>query len=170
MNDEQRKIATDIILFIKANGNKTAKSEVLNTFSIDPIDRAFILRTLIYEYELIKVYGELFSLSKKGFSFSSFNKLEEEENIVFEKSKIDLKLKKWQLKTFWPIFIFAIIGSGLGIYNFTNSLTPSEEIKQQEQRIEQMELELEKLQTSILNQKKSSSLRMTKGTNYNENK
>ncbi|MFM7895013.1 MAG: hypothetical protein ACKO8L_03555, partial [Flavobacterium sp.] len=50
-------------------------------------------------------------------------KLDEEKVLVdFEKSKIDLQLKKWQKKTFWWIFIIAIIGSSLSIYNFINSL------------------------------------------------
>jgi len=84
------------------------------------------------------------------------------ERIEFENSVIDLKLKKWQLKTFWWIFGFAVIGSGLSLYNFINNLSPSKNVKQQEERIEKMESELEKLKISISNQKIKDSLNNSK--------
>ncbi|TXK76588.1 hypothetical protein FT986_06210 [Mesonia sp. K4-1] len=84
------------------------------------------------------------------------------DEVEFEKSIIDLRLKKWQVKTFWPIFIFAIIGSGFGVYNFINSLTPSKNTEKLELRIEKMESELKKLQTSISDKKNLDSLQSTK--------
>jgi hypothetical protein len=74
----------------------------------------------------------------------------EKETIELEKSILDIKLKKWQLKTFWWIFAVAIIGSGLSIYNFTNNLLTSKITENQEVKIQQMELELKKLHTLIL--------------------
>ena len=86
----------------------------------------------------------------------------EKKRIDFEKSKIDLRLKKWQVKTFWWIFGFAFIGSGFSFYNFINNLSPSESVIKQEERIEKMESELGKLHTSILNQKTKDSLNNSK--------
>ncbi|HCE55610.1 MAG TPA: hypothetical protein DER05_11710 [Lutibacter sp.] len=79
-----------------------------------------------------------------------------------EKSIIDFRLKKWQIKTFWPIFILAIIGSILSINNFISSLKASKNTDKLEQRIEKMESELEKSQTSISNQKNFDSSHTTK--------
>lgn len=93
----------------------------------------------------------------------------EKKRIEFEKSKIDLRLKKWQLKTFWWIFGFAFIGSGFSFYNFINNLSPSESVIKQEERIEKMELELEKLQISTLNQKTKDSLSNSKVLKTTEN-
>ncbi len=68
------------------------------------------------------------------------------------------KLSDWQVKTFWWIFGFALIGFGLGVYNFTNSLIPSKDTIQQEVRIRKMESELSKLNILILTQKKDTLL------------
>ncbi len=115
MNDEQKKIASEIIFFIKDNGNKVFKSKLLNSFDIDPIERTFVLRTLKEEYDLIKVNGELFSLSKKGFEFTSFEDLELKEKLEFEKLKTDLSLAKQTLKEFPKTKYFARIGAFIGI-------------------------------------------------------
>ena len=113
MNNEQKKKAEDIINFIKENNNKVFKNTLLNSFDFDPIDRVFILRTLKEELNLIRIDGELYSLTKNGFSFVSFAEIEKQEQlksekdkIEFEKTKVDLKLNKWLLKTKWlPHFI-----------------------------------------------------------------
>ena len=99
-------------------------------------------------------------ISKRFLEQGGFTKIEkgnlelkqkesERETIELEKSIIDLKLKKWQLKTFWWIFGFAIIGSGLSVYNFINNLSPPKKEKQLEQKIEKMELELTKLRRLV---------------------
>lgn len=93
----------------------------------------------------------------------------EKERIKFETSKIDLRLKKWQVKTFWWIFGFAFIGFGFSAYNFINNLSYSKNIEWQEIKIEQMELELGKLKTSILNQKTKDSLSNSKDLKNIEN-
>ena len=68
------------------------------------------------------------------------------------------KLSEWQVKTYWWIFGFAVIGFVFGIYNFTSSLTPSKDIIRQEQSIKKMESELSKLRILILTQKKDTLL------------
>ena len=83
----------------------------------------------------------------------------EKDAIELEKSLLDIRLKKWQLKIFWWIFGFAIIGSGLSVYNFINSLMPSKDVKEQEEKITRMESELSKMRTLVLDQKKVDSLR-----------
>jgi len=108
-------------------------------------------------------------LSEGGFTKIEKDKLRtqkivvEKESIEFENSKIDLRLNKWQLKTFWWIFGFAILGSGLSLYNFIDNLSPSENTKKQEERIKKLETELRELKTS------NSKLNTSDSLNTNEN-
>ena len=91
MNNEQKKKAEDIINFIKENNNKVFKNTLLNSFDFDPIDRVFILRTLKEELNLIRIDGELYSLTKNGFSFVSFTEIEKQEQLKSEKDKIEFE-------------------------------------------------------------------------------
>ena len=42
----------------------------------------------------------------------------ERQKAIDQKTQNDGKLAKWQVKTFWPAFIFTLIGSALGIISF----------------------------------------------------
>lgn len=44
--------------------------------------------------------------------------LEKIEGYKKTKLKYDAMLSKWQVKIFWPVFIFTLIGSALGIISF----------------------------------------------------
>ena len=128
MNNEQKKKAEDIINFIKGNNNKVFKNTLLNSFDFDPIDRVFILRTLKEELNLIRIDGELYSLTKNGFSFVSFAEIEKQEQlksekdkIEFEKTKVDLKLNKWLLKTKWLPHFIAFISFIFAVYVYFDS-------------------------------------------------
>ena len=143
MNNEQKKKAEDIINFIKENNNKVFKNTLLNSFDFDPIDRVFILRTLKEELNLIRIDGELYSLTKNGFSFVSFAEIEKQEQlksekdkIEFEKTKVDLKLNKWLLKTKWLPHIITIISLLFAVYVYFDSKNDSKKL---EERIEKLE-------------------------------
>ena len=151
MNNEQKKKAEDIINFIKENNNKVFKNTLLNSFDFDPIDRVFILRTLKEELNLIRIDGELYSLTKNGFSFVSFAEIEKQEQlksekdkIEFEKTKVDLKLNKWLLKTKWLPHFIAFISFIFAVYVYFDSKNDSKKL---EERIEEIE-------STILNLKK----------------
>ena len=83
----------------------------------------------------------------------------EKERITFENSKIDLRLKKWQLKTFWWIFGFGIFGGLYSGIDIIKNLAKPKDVKQEQVTKSEMELELSKLRTLILNQKRVDSLR-----------
>ena len=143
MNNEQKKKAEDIINFIKENNNKVFKNTLLNSFDFDPIDRVFILRTLKEELNLIRIDGELYSLTKNGFSFVSFAEIEKQEQlksekdkIEFEKTKVDLKLNKWLLKTKWLPHFIAFISFIFAVYVYFDSKNDSKKL---EERIEKLE-------------------------------
>ena len=81
------------------------------------------------------------------------------------KDFFDFKVSKFRYHTFWIFFGIAVIGSGLSFFNFKENLKPSKNIKQQEERIDKLESELETLRTSILNQKSLDSLHNSKEQN-----
>lgn len=65
-----------------------------------------------------------------------YNALKEEEKeaaILQEISKqkliYDTKISKWQTKTFWPVFIFGLIGGCLGIASFIMQVMPKKDTK-----------------------------------------
>ena len=153
MNNEQKKKAEDIINFIKGNNNKVFKNTLLNSFDFDPIDRVFILRTLKEELNLIRIDGELYSLTKNGFSFVSFAEIEKQEQlksekdkIEFEKTKVDLKLNKWLLKTKWLPHFIAFISFIFAVYVYFDSKNDSKKLEEQ----------IEKIESTILNPKNES--------------
>ena len=150
MNNEQKKKAEDIINFIKENNNKVFKNTLLNSFVFDPIDRVFILRTLKEELNLIRIDGELYSLTKNGFSFVSFAEIEKQEQlksekdkIEFEKTKVDLKLNKWLLKTKWLPNFIAFIYFIFAVYVYFDSKNDSKKLEER----------IEKIESTILTQK-----------------
>ena len=153
MNNEQKKKAEDIINFIKENNNKVFKNTLLNSFVFDPIDRVFILRTLKEELNLIRIDGELYSLTKNGFSFVSFAEIEKQEQlksekdkIEFEKTKVDLKLNKWLLKTKWLPHFIAFISFIFAVYVYFDSKNDSKKLEER----------IEKIESTILNPKNES--------------
>lgn len=94
-----------------------------------------------------------------------FKKVYDESILEKEHSKIlrikelnDAKLSKWQVKYFWYIFAFGLLGGIYSTVEIIKSLTTSENVKEKQVTKEEMELELSKLHTLILNQKKDSSL------------
>jgi hypothetical protein len=162
MNDKELKI-----LFLKTkleNESKNLDSESFFNLLKDNLGWA----------KYSQIYAEFASNSLLDFDShtkltelgkNTLNKLESEleQEIKDQKSERkklqnDSKLSEWQVKTFWWIFGFAIIGVGLSIYNFIDSLSTSKNVIKQELRIEKMEMELSKLHTLILTQKKDSVL------------
>ena len=162
MNDKELKI-----LFLKTkleNESKNLDSESFFNLLREDIGWAkynqifaeFANNSLLDSYS----YTKLTELGKK-----TLNKLEleleqeiEDQNTERKKLHNDSKLSEWQVKTFWWIFGFAIIGTGLSVYNFIDSLSTSKNVIKQEERIRKTELELSKLRTLISNQKKDNVL------------
>ena len=84
------------------------------------------------------------------------------QKFLLRKDIIDFSLSKFKYYTFWPVFIFAFVGFVFSVTNFLNNQKNQDNVKLQEQRIEQMELELTKLHTSISNRKNIDSFRNPK--------
>ena len=70
----------------------------------------------------------------------------------------DYTLSKWQVKTFWVALSFGIFGGIYSGYDFIKSIANEDTNQVKQVTKEEMELELSKLRTLILNQKKDSLL------------
>ena len=70
----------------------------------------------------------------------------------------DYTLSKWQVKTFWIALTFGVFGGIYSTVEIIKSLTIKEDVKEKPVSKEEMELELSKLRTLILNQKKDTLL------------
>jgi hypothetical protein len=136
MTNEQKKLAEEIIYFIKANDNRVRIKTLFNKFDIELIDRNFLVKTLGEELGIIRIDNGLYSLTKKGLSFVSFAEIEKKEILKAEKEEIDLQLNKWLLKTKWLPHFFAFISFVFAVYVYFDS---KNDLKKVEQRIEVIE-------------------------------
>lgn len=71
------------------------------------------------------------------------------------------KLSDWQIKTFWPLFIFGLFGGLYSTYDIIKNLGKEENVQSKQITKEEMESELSKLRTLILTQKKDTLLIQT---------
>lgn len=84
---------------------------------------------------------------------------ENEHSLVMRAKELDdAKLSKWQVKYFWYILFFGLLGGIYSTVEIIKSLTTSENVKEKQVTKEELELELSKLRTLILNQKKDTLL------------
>lgn len=85
-------------------------------------------------------------------------KEEERENLSLKKLKWDTKLSKWQVKTFWTVFIFGLIGFIFGVFNFVDNLNKTKSIEELKQSNQDTQEEGSRLRTLVLDQKTADSL------------
>ena len=150
------------------SSSEEIQKNVLPYSSIEDIN--FLLKEIEnHETELIKMYfGSSTSyvtkvtFAKPFLDRGGFERIENKQNRQNRKDFLDFNVSKFKYYTFWPIFIFAFVGFGFSVYNFMNSRENLENTKLQKERIDKMESELIKLQTSISIQKNLDSLRYSK--------
>ena len=82
--------------------------------------------------------------------------------ILKDKELNDAKLSKWQVKYFWYIFAFGLLGGIYSTVEIIKSLTIKEDVKEKPISKAELESEIAKLRTLILDQKRIDSLRNSK--------
>ena len=90
----------------------------------------------------------IYSITEKGNKLLSeiIKELEyesEKERVEFEKSKVDLKLNKWLLKTKWLPHFIAVISFAFTVYIYFDSKDDSKKLEER----------IEKIESTILNQR-----------------
>jgi hypothetical protein len=165
---KKKDLILDYIIKNKGGSSQEIQRDLFPDFSIEDIN--FLLKEIeIHETELIKMYfGSTTSyvtkiiFAKPFLDRGGFEKIEAKEQIQNRKDLYDFKVSKFKYYTFWPLFVIAIIGFILSLYNFTNSQENEKTTKNKDPKALQKELVPKKVQTSITNQKKRDSLSTTK--------
>jgi hypothetical protein len=86
-------------------------------------------------------------------------KLEAEERTAMDvarnKDKMQLRLSKWQLYTFWPVFIFGLFGGLYSLYQIFNKPHENKTDTKLYNRVEQLETNQEELENGLKKQNDS---------------
>ncbi|WP_299892461.1 hypothetical protein [uncultured Lacinutrix sp.] len=123
------------------------------------------LTKIMLEKDLIIITKELAVLTEFGYkvikeggwikySEESERKRISDEKLKKERDKIDLKLKKWQSKTFWWIFLIAIIGFIISIFNLYKSYNQPKKIDPHKKEIQSLNNDIQELKKFFENKKK----------------
>lgn len=84
------------------------------------------------------------------------------KKIQEKKLEDDAKLSKWQVRTFWWFFGFSLVSFCYGIYDIITDLKSDKYLDKIELSNQQLESELSKLRTLVLDQKTVDSLHISK--------
>jgi len=91
-----------------------------------------------------------------------FEKKEEIDTLALKKLRWDSKLSKWQVKTFWPVFGFGLIGFIFGVFNFVDNRNKTKSIEELQQDNQNIQEEVSRLHTLVLDKKTFDSLHSSK--------
>ena len=162
LTEKESKIADLFLEFLLTLDKNSAFKSIVNTFfekrKVNK-ERGLAICKYLERKSLITLMldsnEELRNLNFDISKIKDFLKNDRVNKIWITENKLlnDSTLSKWQVKTFWPIFIFAFVGFGFSVFNFISTQKTQENTKLQEQRIEKMESELTKLHISISSQK-----------------
>ena len=122
LNDESRRMAsyqlTDYeLIFSKGITDYKEMSYLINQISKEgylDFDGQFFK----YNYETGKFISSSGYVKSEIQNESELNEKKLLKELSFRKTTLETKLAKWQVKIFWPAFIFTVIGSILGIISF----------------------------------------------------
>jgi hypothetical protein len=165
---EKESITADIFLdFLLTLEKNSAFKSVVNTFfekhKVNK-ERGLFICKYLERKNLVRVMldtkYELRNLTFDILKIKDFIKNESVNKIWLTENKLlnDNTLAKWQVKYFWYIFAFGLLGGVYSTIEIIKSLTIKESVKEKPVSKEEMELELSKLRTLILTQKRDTAL------------
>jgi hypothetical protein len=160
---EKESIIADFFLdFLLTLDKNSAFKSIVNTFfkkhNVNK-ERGLFICKYLERKNLVAVMldakEELRNLSFDISKIKDFIKNERVNKIWLTENKLlnDYTLSKWQVKTFWIALSFGVFGGLYSGYDFIKSLTNEDTNQEKQVTKEEMELELSKLHTLILNQK-----------------
>lgn len=165
---EKESIIADIFLdFLLTLEKNSAFKSIVNTFfekhKVNKNRGLFICKYLERKNlvaVMLDTKDELRNLTFDIVKIKDFVKNERVNKIWLTESKLlnDYTLSKWQVKTFWVALSFGFFGGLYSSYDFIKNLTNEDTNQEKQVTKEQMELELSKLRTLILIQKKDTLL------------
>ncbi len=141
MDDITRNKYDIIIKHIQENGGKL-DLPAFNNICSEQVINAELCFYYFSEFGLISKNRTIIILTEKGNDFIGFVKTKEQTILNHRKSLIDFKISKFKYYTFWPVFIFGLLGFIFGLYNFFNE-KKSSDVSQKEltEKINQLKKE-----------------------------
>lgn len=110
--------------------------------------------------QIVKFRIETYTNVKSYDSFLEYYKhIEKKKRISELKEYYSFQTSKWKYYTFWPVFIFGLIGGIYASFQIIKLLSTSETNKSEQTTIQQKELEQSTLHISPLVQKSQDSLK-----------
>ena len=167
LTERESKIADLFLEFLLAyEKNYVVKGIVYHFFDKQNIskERTFFICKFLERKSLVSLNlnseSEMRNLNFDKLKIQDFLKNNEINKIWRTESKIsnDYTLSKWQVKSFWIALSFGLLGGIYSTVEIIKSLTIKEDVKEKPVSKEEMELELSKLRTLILNQKRDTLL------------
>ncbi len=176
-----------IEIIISARGNTVSNStfqqlpyfENLNSDADNETER---LVRIIDKYRVAKVHN--LGSNKNPVLQTNFNTIEFKENggfkklfqeeltrienekeievLTTQKLKWDSKLSKWQVRIFWPVFMFGIFSFIFGLYNLITQIEDSRKTKELQIELKNTQEEVSRLRTLVLDQKTANPLHSSK--------
>ena len=167
LTERESKIADLFLEFLLAyEKNYVVKGIVYHFFDKQNIskERTFFICKFLERKSLVSLNlnseSEMRNLNFDKLKIQDFLKNNEINKIWRTERKIsnDHTLSKWQVKSFWIALSFGLLGGIYSTVEIIKSLTIKEDVKEKPVSKEEMELELSKLRTLILNQKRDTLL------------
>mgnify|MGYP003589537446 FL=1 len=155
-------------------------SEIVEPLNIDYKERDIIEKYLVDNQiitDYTNEYDGRFILTDKGQEiykvyggvekYNEYKKEKQEEKLRLEKKASDklhddAKLSKWQVKVFWPVFMFGIFSFIFGLYNFITQIEDSRKTKELQIELKNTQEEVSRLRTLVLSPKTVDSLHNAK--------
>lgn len=128
MIPDQIKIADDLLQYLKGKRGYSSQDDYPSYLQekLHLEQDIWFVKKALFKQELINETGNnyLLSLSDEGFKAANMGYpaylryLEQKEKEKEAREHRDAVMSKWQIVAFWPVFIFTVIGSILGIIAF----------------------------------------------------
>ena len=155
------------ILFLKTKLENESKNLDLNGFfeiiedrigwrKYNEIYRECVANSLLDE----QTHNKLTEIGKTTLCTLESEYAQEIKDKEAERKKLhnESKLSDWQVKTFWPLFIFGLFGGLYSAYDIIKNSAKVENVQSKQRTKEEMESELSKLRTLVLDQNKDNIL------------
>ncbi|WP_396178848.1 hypothetical protein [Flavobacterium sp.] len=167
LTEKESIIADKFLIFLLTLDKNSAFKSIVNTFfekhKLNKNRGLFVCKYLERKNlvtVMLDTKDELRNLTFDIVKIKDFIKNEGVNKIWLTENKLynDSKLSERQVKTFYIVFVFGLFGGLYSCYDFIKTLNTKEYDQSKQITKEELELELSKLRTLILNQKKDSLL------------
>jgi len=128
MNIHQERVANELLKYLLENRGYSSlddypahlQKQLHNQIDIELVKRQLIDTGVMYENDpgyMLTLTAEGYKIAQMGYT-NYLRNSEKKEKDKEAKDHRDAVMSKWQIISFWPMFIYATIGTTLGIIAF----------------------------------------------------